>query len=110
MNYNPHFLDQAGVGERLLPIAFSVFPGGNKTLPYYKKTAIWGVGRKMKRLLSGHRQDEAGRSYITWREHRRNAVAIRNTLPDLSSALEEFSRNINTIIDLAKNRSIHLIS
>ncbi len=82
---------------------------------YYRRTAIWHFGRKIKLFLSSLQtpsqqvQDEAGKIYITWREHRHNAGGIRNTLPDLSSALEEYSRNINTIIDLAKNRSVQFL-
>jgi hypothetical protein len=37
------------------------------------------------------------------------ASSIRTTLPDLSSALEEYARNVNTIIDHAKSKGIRVI-
>jgi len=37
------------------------------------------------------------------------ASSIRTTLPDLSSALKEYSRNVNTIIDYAKSMGIRVI-
>ena len=110
--YDPHFLEKRGWEDKLSLEAFSVLPvGRNLALPYYKRAAIWHLGRKMKyRVFSpGQIQDKEGKYMINWREHRRNAVAIRDTLPDLSLALEEYSRNINTIIDMTRDASVRLI-
>ncbi|MBU1912607.1 MAG: hypothetical protein KKB22_03635, partial [Candidatus Omnitrophica bacterium] len=99
--------------EELLTQAFSMAPIGlkNSRLPFYKKTAIWQACKKIRYLIfsAGQIQDAEGRQYIAWREHRQNAGAIRNALPDISQALEEYSSNINTIIDLAKKRGIRII-
>ena len=54
-------------------------------------------------------QDQAGKIYITWREHRQNATDIRDELPDLSSALETYASNLNKMIDVANEKSVRLI-
>src|SRR5262249_22851857 len=78
--------------------------------PFYKKSALWQILRKTKQMTSKeHIEDQDGSIYLTWREHRRRAADIRETLPDLSSALEEYTRNINMIIDLAQEKSARLI-
>src|SRR5262249_8176703 len=78
--------------------------------PFYKKSALWQILRKTKQMTSKeHIEDQDGSIYLTWREHRRRAAEIRETLPDLSSALEEYARNINMIIDLAQEKSAPLI-
>lgn len=80
-----------------------------------KKTALWRLLRDVKtyafppQYAEGETQDEAGKIYATWRERRRNAAAIRQTLPDLNTALAEYAGNINTIIDLTRHESVRLI-
>ena len=44
--------------------------------------------------------------YAEWREHRRRATAIRDSMPDLGPALDEYARNVNTLIDLAEQHSV----
>jgi lysophospholipase L1-like esterase len=109
-DYDPNFLEKPEVKKELLYRTFSgtyqLYPED----PFYKKTALWQMLRKAKQTISReHIEDEDGRIYITWREHRRRAAEIRDALPDLSSALEEYARNINMIIDLAKEKSVRLI-
>jgi lysophospholipase L1-like esterase len=115
VNYDPHFLDRPDAEKQLLSRVF--YEVSDDTKPFYKETAIWRLGREVKRIVyqisladkRQEQQDEAGKMCVTWREHRRNAPAIRDTLPDLSSALEEYSRNINALIDLAEDNSVRLI-
>lgn len=110
--YDPLFIKNPGCEEKLSVGAFSVLPVGcNFSLPYVKRSALWHLARKCKyRLFApGQIQDIEGRYMIKWREHRKNAIAIRNVLPDITSALEEYSRNIETIIDIAESRSVRLI-
>ncbi len=109
-DYDPNFLEKPAVKEELLHQTFSgtyhLYPED----PFYKKLALWQMLRKTKHLLSGnHFEDQDGKIYMTWREHRRSASEIRETLPDLTSALEEYARNINMIIDLAQEKSARLI-
>jgi hypothetical protein len=46
---------------------------------------------------------------VTWRKHRHEAAKLINKLPDLSSALEEYARNINKMVEIAQKNSIRLI-
>jgi hypothetical protein len=48
-------------------------------------------------------QDETGLVYSTWRDHRKNASTIRDTLPDLSSALGEYARNLDLLLDVTRS-------
>lgn len=112
--YDPNFLAKPNIIEKLVA---ETFPGGNQPYPYdsfFKKTALWQMLRKAKSIILQKKvpdkfQDETGKIYVTWREHRRNAAEIRETLPDLSSALDEYAKNINKIIDISQKKSARLI-
>lgn len=112
-NYDPDFMRRADAEQVLLPRNFSVF--ADESLPFYKKTALWrllrGARTSVLRYLQdgGEIQDEAGKVYVTWREHRRMAAAIRRTPPDLTRALGEYAENIGALIDLARSKSVRLI-
>jgi lysophospholipase L1-like esterase len=98
--YNQEFLKNSNDEHKLLLRAFSNVRDEPSQILKMIKEYIF---------LPRTVQDEAGKIYITWREHRRNAAAFRHTLPDLTSALEEYRRNIHTIIDLAQRKSIRVI-
>jgi lysophospholipase L1-like esterase len=109
-DYDPNFLEKPEIKRELLYRTFSgtyhLYPED----PFYKRTALWQMLRQAKQMMSmEHVEDEGGRIYITWREHRRGASEIRDAAPDLSSALAEYARNINMIIDLAQEKSVRLI-
>jgi len=109
-DYDPNFLEKPEVKKELLYRTFSGTYNLYPEDPVYKRTALWQMLRQVKQTMSmEHIEDEGGRIYITWREHRRGASEIRDTLPDLSSALEEYARNINMIIDLAQEKSVRPI-
>jgi lysophospholipase L1-like esterase len=112
-SYDPHFLSKPEATEQQKN---ETFAGGHPhhDVPFFKKTAIWQMLRKVERMGSRkktkvHVQDKAGKNYVTWRKHRQQAAKIINELPDLSSALEEYARNINKMIDIAQENSIRLI-
>ena len=109
-DYDPNFLEKPEVKKELLYRTFSgtyhLYPED----PFYKRTALWQILRQAKQMMSTeHIEDEDGRIYITWREHRRSASEMRDALPDLSSALAEYARNVNMIIDLAQEKSVRPI-
>ncbi len=54
-------------------------------------------------------QDDEGKIYKTWRENRQHALAISDTLPDLTSALKEYERNLQLIYAETKRQGIKLI-
>jgi lysophospholipase L1-like esterase len=110
-DYDSQFLERPGFDEQLIPRAFSVFPIDDAPV-FFKRTALWDSARRLKRSMfrQAHNvQDDSGKIIIKWRQLRRNAKAIRRKLPDLASALEEYARNINRMIDMARNKSIRLI-
>ena len=107
--YDPHFMTREGVDGELLPRAFGVYPLQDPALPWHRRMAVWELARQAKRRLRAtgrDYQDQAGRNYLRWRAERRNATRIRETMPDLKTALEEYSLNINKLIDLAQQRAI----
>lgn len=113
-SYDPSFLAKPEAREKLLGETFTGGRHLSSDDPLFKKTAIWQLFRKVKRMVlqknaQGNIQDEAGKNYVTWRKHRQQAAEIRNELPDLSSAVEEYSRNVNEMIDIAQEKSVRLI-
>jgi len=100
--------------EALMDKSFSVWPRADLHSPFLKRTAIWRKVRAIKnRYLNSPKptaiQDDAAQIYKEWRMHRKMASSIRTILPNLSSALEEYSRNVNIIIDYAKSKGIVVI-
>ena len=98
--------------NNLLVHAFDVrAPSADPRLPFYEKTEIWYRLRKLKWrfMYRESNQDDAGEIVARRRRWRQDAPTIRTSLPDLSSALEEYSRNLNTIIDLAGARHARTI-
>ncbi len=98
----------------LLNKAFSVHPTRDPLLPFYKRTEIWRLLRRVKHrvlipVANTVIQDDAAEIYKEWRRHRRNAAKVLDTLPDLSSALEEYAQNIHSIIDLAQERGTAIV-
>lgn len=98
--------------SNLLTEAFAVIPPNSRLrLPFYRRTEIEYRLQKIRwhfkyRELN---QDNAGRFYIKRRKYRQSARVIRTTLPHLSSALEEYSRNLHAIIDLSRERGTRMI-
>jgi lysophospholipase L1-like esterase len=109
--YDPHFLERPEFDEQLIPRVFSVVPI-EKDPAFYKRTALWDAARSLRRSMFGpaqNVQDDSGKSMIKWRALRKNAKVIRHALPDLASALKEYARNLNLMIDLSRNKSVRLI-
>ena len=50
-----------------------------------------------------------GKTYVTWRENRRNASSLRDSLPDLSSASDEYERNLQLIYEEAQRQHLNII-
>jgi lysophospholipase L1-like esterase len=109
-DYDPDFLERPAAKNELLAQTFTGTYDTYSEDPLYKRTATWQLLRRTKRLMSKeHVEDVDGKIYIIWREHRRHAAEIRDELPDLSSALGEYARNINRMIDVAQEKSVRLI-
>ena len=59
--------------------------------------------------MSGYLEDDRGMSYVTWRQHRQRASEMRDQLPDLTSVLDEYARNLKIMIDIGREKSVRLI-
>lgn len=107
--YDPHFLAKPEATEKMMSRTFmGSYNYTNGT--FFKKTALWQMLKKVKAMvLHIASLEENGMNYVTWRKHRQQATEIRTKLPDLSSAIEEYARNINKIIDIAQEKSLRLI-
>jgi lysophospholipase L1-like esterase len=107
--WEPTSLDTPKVKYDLLAQNFNGTVVTDPSAPIYERTAIWRLLRKVKRVTSGYLEDEYGRSYVTWRQHRQQASEILDRLPDLTSVLNEYARNINRIIDISHEQSVRPI-
>lgn len=115
INYRPLSLENPKDYETALIGSFIVCPKCMYWDPFYKQTEIW---RRLKEIRYHYfssskvqelTQDESGNAILMWREHRKNAIAIRDVLPDLSSALEEYAQNLNHMVDISKSKGIRII-
>lgn len=97
----------------LMNSSFEEWPDSKSKEPFYKRTEIWNKIREIhRRYFRPPPQmicQDAGRIYEKFRLQRKNAPTIRDTLPEMSGALKEYSENINSIIELGKKNSIRVI-
>lgn len=100
--------------EILMSQTFFTWPGADNREPFFKRTAVYRLSRELRyryqrttprRLV----QDVDGSVYEVWRAHRRQASTITSRLPDLSSALDEYRQNINTLVRIAAQRRLRLV-
>jgi len=114
--YDPHFLDHYTQWEpRLIRGAFSetpYYPGKYRfRTGYYDETAIGSLYKKFLYIRSQRdlQQDEQGEFFVRLREKRQEALEVVERLPDLTPALGEYRKNLNTLIDMAQAASVRII-
>ena len=115
-NYDPYFLDNYSYWkQRLIRGAFSEMPyfEGKYRFHsgYYDELA---VGSLFKQFMDGYYgrktiEEETGSGLVNLRKLRAGASQFVEDLPDLTSGLEEYKRNINAIIDIAQSRSVQIV-
>lgn len=115
-NYDPNFLDNYEYWKhRLIRGAFSdtpYFPGKYRFRSgYYGELATVSLINNAMEIYSRREmiQDEAGNMFVNLRNLRKGASEIVEDLPDLASGLEEYKKNLNVIIDMAKHQSVRII-
>ena len=115
VNFRPMSEEGQLYSEKLMYQSFSVYPVKETALPfYYKNTEIWRLLRQAKREIASRFgesrvEDNAGIVYEERRRRRANPAKILNSLPDITSALDEYAQNIHRIIDLAEERGIRIV-
>ena len=104
-----------------IPWAFAVIPSSIDQPLYpgpsavYKHTAVYQVLARSKIYLlnrfsqNGLAQDPRLTFLLSWRANRASAPLILEQLPDLSTALFEYRRNLNYLVDLAELQSVRLL-
>jgi len=114
--YDPNFQDNYEYWkQRLIRGAFSAtpyFPGKYRFRSgYYDELAIGSLIRRSREIYSRREmiQDEAGNMFVNLRNTRKGASEIVEDLPDLTSGLEEYKKNLNVIIDIAQFQSVRII-
>jgi lysophospholipase L1-like esterase len=100
--------------QKLFYRSFALIPPMVPELPFFQRLAIWQQTRKFKKVVieprsEENRQDTTGEIYKQWRSFRQQAPAYRDELPDLSSGLNEYAQNIDTIIELARRHDVHVM-
>jgi len=89
--------------EALLYQSFNVLP--RQALPsgrFYQQTELQRLVGGLKRRFGKPPQDLSGKIYVTWREYRQHAPRVRETLPDLKPALDEYASNLGRLIELCR--------
>jgi lysophospholipase L1-like esterase len=112
-NYDPLYTAKPTFEAEYKRRAFSLVPSNES--PYHHTRLGWW--RMAKRLKNGYLDkvpdlpimDPTGASLATWRRYRKTAPTITDDVPDLSSALEEYRHNLETMVDIARARSVRLI-
>jgi len=112
--YNPMALEDGPTRARLMEETFRGLTYGRAHDTPLKRSAIWQALRRAKARWSRDEpgpaaQDAGGAVFVTWRQHRRAASELRQQLPDLSAALDEYTRNLRTMHAIAKQRGVRLI-
>lgn len=91
--------------------AFEVRPPQFAAGPFYERTALRQVLKRLDRSIKagGATQDPGGEAYQVWRRHRREAPRLRQRLPDLGPALEEFADNLRSIARSAAHHRARIV-
>ncbi len=117
-DYDPDYLLTADGHKRSFDRAFQLIKAPyekTKKNMFYEKTAIWRTIRKLRKARSIKKknnnvmiQDSAGNAYVHARAVRKTMRKI-GQLPDMTPALAEYRRNLNTMIDEASKRGVRVI-
>jgi lysophospholipase L1-like esterase len=114
--YDPYFLDHYDYWEqRLIRGAFSETPYKKGKYRfhsgYYDELAIGSLVKQIMYINSKREmvQDETGNLFVNLRNLRKGALEIVEHLPDLTSGLEEYKKNLNAIIDIAQSQFIRIV-
>jgi len=114
--YDPDFMDRPDAEGFLLRHAFlggpETAPAPTATGPFYEELELWSLAR---RLLGGGAgdvlvsNDPQGLVHETRRLMRSKAWVFHDELPDLTTGLAEYRRNLETLADMAAVRGARLL-
>jgi hypothetical protein len=101
--YDPHELATESGRLHSLRRAFEILPP-RMIGKFPQNTELWQrLEPPIRQLVRPVRHgDAAGKIYLTWRRHRREATSFRSALPDLSAAIDEYRRNLIRLVELTR--------
>lgn len=115
-NFDPNFWASPTAERDTLYRAFDLRVKQDPFLPYYKQSATWRLVENYfqptalpSKVIQDVNPDEDARTGLVKARERRQTAPVQNQLPDLTSALEEYERNVNTMIDLAEANRVRVI-
>jgi hypothetical protein len=110
--YDPHFVEnRQRFREWLLDRFVQVPIDRDSDGPLYRRTAIFHLAKEMKAAYVNRRNvgmDNSGLWLKEAREHRKTAV-LKDALPPLEAALDEYERNLVGMVEEARRRSLRIV-
>lgn len=116
--YAPMPSEQVLTDESSLELAFLEYPGRRGGLPWFKRTNLWQLGRRAKRgwqhlsVMDGA-APLSGMSYAEQiarlHERRRTVMTVRETMPDLTVALEEYAGHLRYLIQQGRDHRVRTV-
>lgn len=113
--YDPNFLASPGGERSTIYRAFDYRVKQDPFEPYYKQTGIWRLFERLwgpapdAQVVLDTNPDEDARAGLIRAREKRQQAPVEDELPNLTPALAEYRRNINTMIDLAQARQVRVI-
>lgn len=80
---------------------------------WWRRTALFAllqsVLHKAQPVTWQNVQDDTGEAYNRWRRHRQQALSLIDTLPGLTTALNEYTRNLQLLYNAAQQQHLQLV-
>lgn len=112
-SYNPDYWADPNAEQALIRRAFYWLAKADPFEPYYQQSATWRLVKQIQQSqaqLSTIVEDvNSNEGALARRREQRKSGPLREQLPDLTSALAEYSRNINIMIDVAQAQRVRII-
>jgi len=96
--------------RQLVETAFARSPDLDAHLPFYKRSELWRTLRRVKQALevrgSEELQDDDALFMVGFRARRANALAVLDTLPDLTVALDDYRGSLERIVTALESQGV----
>lgn len=112
--YDPYLTQDTTRYRNWLKPRFAIVPStmDDAKKPFFKQTALWRLGQRLRAVVKPTKapieQDKTGEWLVRLRKNRSDANLV-DELPSLESGLDEYERNITTIVQEARRRSIRVV-
>jgi len=91
----------------------TIFLSNKKETVWWRKSRLFQFAQNLlhrtRKVEWQNVQDDEGKIYKTWRANRQQASSIIDSLPDLTSALNEYDRNLQLIYAETQKQRVELI-